>query len=317
MKRLSIVVPIYGVEKYIHKFLTTLTPNLHENVEVILVDDGSKDDCGKIIDEYAAEHEGLVSVIHKPNGGVSSARNVGMEKASGEYLIFFDPDDYIADDFTMTIFHAIEKYDRPDIILYDYYDVLPSGEKRLKNIPMFAEGLVDKRVFLAEFLKDEYIMSTLWCKVIKRKFFKGLEFREDVRVMEDALVLTDVMLKIETIAYVKKILYYYGVRMDSLTKSMNVDDAKKCFEISVHRYNKYRDLFGSVSIRMPVKFGYGVLQRAYIENENIDASVYENFIKKNIGKILGSGDFSLNTKKQCILVYLGLARKYNAWKYGK
>lgn len=110
MKILTMVVPIYGVEKYIHKFLASLTPNLRPEVEVILVDDGSRDNCGTIIDEYAALHSDTVSIIHKPNGGVSSARNAGLERATGEYIIFPDPDDYLDERFSATILEAIEKY---------------------------------------------------------------------------------------------------------------------------------------------------------------------------------------------------------------
>lgn len=317
MKRLSIIVPIYGVEKYIYKFLETLTPNLQKNIEVILVDDGSKDNCGKIIDEYASEHSDTVTIIHKANGGVSSARNVGMEKASGEYLIFFDPDDYIAKNFTKTILAGIDKYNAPDVILFDYYDVMPDGETKLKYIPVFQEGFVEKEAFFDEFIKDRYILSMLWCKVIKRGLFNGLTFREDVRVMEDSLILTDVMLKINTAVYIKEGLYYYCPRIDSLTKSMNVDDARKCVEIAQYRYQKYKTTLGKIDVYMPVKITYWILQKMYIDNAKIDVSPYENFIKNHIGEILCSNEFNLNMKKQCILVCLGLARKYNAWKYRK
>ena len=317
MKLLSMVVAIYGVEKYIHKFLASLTPNLRPEVEVILVDDGSRDNCGAIIDQYAALHQDIVSVIHKPNGGVSSAKNAGLDKATGEYIIFPDPDDYLDASFSATILEAIEKYQQPDVVLFDYHDVLPDGKMKLKNIPMFKQGRIDKTVFLHEFAKDDHIMSTVWCKAIKRKFYDGLRFDTNIKVAEDALLLTDLMLKVETLVYIPQALYFYGVRMNSLTKSMDTEDAKKCFNIAKYRYKKYHDLFGDISIRMPVKFGYGVLQRAYIEDVTIESTIYEDFIKENISKILFSNDFSLNTKKQCLLVYFGLARRYNEWKYKK
>ena len=317
MKILTMVVPIYGVEKYIHKFLASLTPNLRPEVEAILVDDGSKDNCGAIIDEYAALHSDTVSVIHKPNGGLSSARNIGLDRATGEYILFPDPDDYLDASFAATILEAIEKYKQPDVVLFDYHDVLPDGKIKLKNIPMFKQGRIDKKVFLHEFAKDDHIMSTVWCKAIKRKFYDGLRFDTNIKVAEDALLLTDLMLKVETLVYIPQALYFYCVRMDSLTKSMDTEDAKKCFNIAKYRYEKYYALFGDISIRMPIKFGYGVLQRAYIEDTTIDAKIYEDFIKDNIRKILLSNEFSLNTKKQCLLVYFGLARGYNAWKYKK
>ena len=309
------VVPIYGVEKYIRKFLASLTPNLSPEVEVILVDDGSQDNCGAIIDEYAALYSDFVSVIHKLNGGLSSARNAGLDRANGEYILFPDPDDYLDASFTATILGAIEKYKQPDVVLFDYYNVLPDGKKKLRNIPMFKQGHINKTVFLHEFAKDECIPSMVWCKAIKRKFYDRLRFDTNIKVAEDALLLTDLMLKVETLVYIPKALYFYCVRMDSLTKSMDIEDAKKCFNIAKYRYQKYYKLFGDISICMPIKFGYGLLQKAYIEEANVDAKIYENFIKDNIRKILLSNDFNLNTKKQCLFVYFGIARKYNEWKY--
>lgn len=121
MKILSIVVPIYGVEKYIGKFLQSLVPNLSPEIEVILVDDGSKDNCATIIDEFAKAHNNI-EVIHKVNGGVSSARNAGIEKATGEYITFLDPDDYIAGNYAITLLEAVKKYDSPDFLIYNHLD---------------------------------------------------------------------------------------------------------------------------------------------------------------------------------------------------
>ena len=116
MKKLSLIVPIYGVEKYIHKFLGSLEKNLLPGVEVLLIDDGTKDDSGKIADEFALMHPQYVRVVHKENGGLSSARNKGLEIAFGEYVIFPDPDDYLADDYVETILKAIDEYNNPDMI---------------------------------------------------------------------------------------------------------------------------------------------------------------------------------------------------------
>ena len=109
---LSIVVPIYGVEKYIGRFLQSLVPNLSPEIEVILVDDGSKDNCAAIIDEFAKAHDNI-EVIHKVNGGVSSARNAGIEKATGEYITFLDPDDYIAENYASTLLEAVKNMIAP------------------------------------------------------------------------------------------------------------------------------------------------------------------------------------------------------------
>ena len=94
MPKLSIIVPVYKVEQYINKCIDSILNQTFTDFELILVDDGSPDNCGKICDEYAQKDE-RVRVIHKENGGVSSARNLGIDEAKGEYVSFIDPDDWI------------------------------------------------------------------------------------------------------------------------------------------------------------------------------------------------------------------------------
>ena len=92
MQKISIIIPVYNVEKYIRKCVDSILSQTYKNLEIILVDDGSLDNCGKICDQYA-KIDNRVVVIHKQNGGLSSARNIGIEKATGEYLMFVDSDD--------------------------------------------------------------------------------------------------------------------------------------------------------------------------------------------------------------------------------
>ena len=92
---ISIIVPIYNVEPYLHRCVDSLSKQSYEDFELILVDDGSPDNCGTLCEEYAAQDD-RVRVIHKPNGGLSDARNAGMEIAQGEYIAFVDSDDWVA-----------------------------------------------------------------------------------------------------------------------------------------------------------------------------------------------------------------------------
>ena len=97
MPKISVIVPVYKVEKYIHKCVDSILNQTFSDIEVILVDDGTPDRCGEICDAYG-EQDSRVKVIHKENGGLSDARNAGMPHASGEYIIFIDSDDYIESD---------------------------------------------------------------------------------------------------------------------------------------------------------------------------------------------------------------------------
>lgn len=117
----SLIVPCYNVEKYIAKFLKSLEYNLNSNMEVIFIDDGSTDNTGRLIDDYIARYDN-VRRVYKINGGVSSARNLGLENANGEYIVWADPDDYLSENYINTIDEVLVKYKFPDMLLFDYYE---------------------------------------------------------------------------------------------------------------------------------------------------------------------------------------------------
>lgn len=104
---ISVVVPIYNVEKYIEKCIDSIINQTYTNLEIILVDDGSPDKCGKICDEYA-KRDKRIKVIHKENGGVSSARNIGLDNLNGEYVTFIDADDYISNNYCEELLNALK-----------------------------------------------------------------------------------------------------------------------------------------------------------------------------------------------------------------
>ena len=206
--RLSLLVPIYGVEKYINRFLASLLPNLQSDIEIIMIDDGSPDNCGAIIDDFQKNQPYPIRVTHTKNNGVSAARNIGLSIATGEYIAFADPDDYLSQNLIKEVLLFIKDYNYPDFIFYDYYTC--RGKKvRIQTVPTFSEGRISKLNFLEEFAKDEAIRSMLWKTVIKKDMFKGLKFDPSLKVGEDASLLTDVVLHVNTIVYLKKPLYYW------------------------------------------------------------------------------------------------------------
>ena len=121
MPKLSVIVPIYNVEQYIHKCVDSILNQNFKDFELILVDDGSPDSCGKICDEYAQKDE-RVKVIHKVNGGLSDARNFGLEKAKGEYVSFIDSDDWVDENIYSESLKYMEENDL-DIVCFDVTEV--------------------------------------------------------------------------------------------------------------------------------------------------------------------------------------------------
>lgn len=309
---LSLVVKIYGVELYLRRFLDSLEKNLRPGVEVILVDDGSKDNSGKIIDEFATKKyppDVSVVAIHKLNGGVSSASNAGMAIAKGKYITFPDPDDYFSEDYIESIFETINKYNYPDLIIFDYAEDIDGKIKECRK-QYRSEGFIQKEKFIRLLAQDKNINSHLTNKVLKQKLVKDLQFKENIRVLEDFDFFTEIIMKINTVYYLKKLLYFVTIRKDSLTKTMNIEDYKKSFEIAKYRYKILSNYYPQISIFPMVLWAHKILQLNYKNKISIDVSEYEDFIKKNINIILKEKSISLNEKKQCLFVCIGISKIY-------
>ena len=310
MIKLSLCVPIYGVEKEIPRFLDSLEKNLCEGVEVLLIDDGTKDNSGKIADAFAEKHADCVRVIHKPNGGASSARNKGLEMARGKYIIFPDPDDYMTDAYVSTILDAIEKYDAPDMIFFDYYQGNEGSGYKRKTVCGFREGRIDKAVFIREFAKNTDIKSFVWNKAIKRRMYGDRRFDPEIYVAEDYELLSDMVLEVDSFVYIPKAVYYYVMRPDSLTKTTRLQDTLGFYQLALRRYERFSELYDDISICSLVTFANGAVKRIYRESADIDTKPYERLIKDNIGSILIGDEYTWNHKKQMVIIWLGLARWY-------
>ena len=155
----------------------------------------------------------------------------------------------------------------------------------------------------------------VWCKAIKKCFYDGLEFNTKTRVSEDYELLTDLVIKIKTTVYIRKALYYYIVRNNSLTQTAKFSDSLKMFELVMDRYNKHSKLLRDLSIYPLAKFAHWILVEIYTHNFSIDTQIFEQIIKNNVREIVFSKDFSLNKKKQCLLIYFGIAKPYYKMKY--
>lgn len=315
MLKLSLIIPVYGVENYIHKFLSTLEKNLIPGIEVLLIDDGTKDNSGKIADEFALLHSEYVKVVHKSNGGASSARNLGLDIARGEYVIFPDSDDYLADNYVKVILDSIKKYDEPDMIFFDYYIDEFDKNKKLCTISNINEGTICREDFLQEFVKDKYIKSFLANKAIRKSFYAGISFNTRTRIAEDYEVLTDVALLLEKIIYIPIPLYHYVMRGTSLTHTMTLKDKLRYFELSMERYRKFLVFDREISLYGLVKAALLVLREVYLSQVYVNVSIYESVIDKNILEIVKDKAFNLNEKKHCLLVWSRLAKIYYRIKY--
>ena len=200
---ISAIVPVYNSEKYLRRCLDSLVGQTYQNLEIILIDDGSKDRSGAICDEYAARDSRIVCV-HQPNGGVSKARNKGLSIAHGDYYSFPDSDDYLEPDTYTYLLQRMEEH-QADAVNFEYYVTYPSHETAHKLSEKYY-GLFDTegahRVVLAG---EPFCCNKLYAK----KLIEGLRFREDIFRGEDSLFAHYALEKAERVWFDQRPLYHY------------------------------------------------------------------------------------------------------------
>ena len=222
---ISIIVPIYNVEKYLRKCIDSIINQSYSNLEIILIDDGSPDKCGKICDEYSKK-DSRIKVIHKENEGVSSARNVGLDMISGKYITFVDPDDYIEKDMIKKLYDWIKEYDA-DISICG---VINKDENY--NILMKSKGqdiiLLNRQDSFKELMEEYYFNNVCWAKLYKADLWKDIRFNEKTKIAEDFEVLCEIFKKInKTIVNTNECYYNWLCRNKSATKVGYNEDWQK------------------------------------------------------------------------------------------
>lgn len=222
--KFSIIVPIYGVEKYIKKCINSVLEQNYNNYELILVDDGSLDSCPFICDAYAEKDERII-VIHKKNGGASDARNMGIKKATGDYILFLDGDDYWLEiDLLEKLNERINQLDS-DVICLNYKKVYKNG----KEYNYFSLGTDMPRTNMGEasiryIIQNNIWTSAPWNKAIKKSLFlKGdLTFIKGI-TSEDIDWCARLAVLAETYDYIEKTYIGYRQRESSVSKAMTYD----------------------------------------------------------------------------------------------
>lgn len=221
-ERVSIIVPIYNVDKYLQKSLDSIARQTYTDIEVILVDDGSTDASGRICDEFSV-HDCRFHVIHKKNGGVSSARNVGLSSATGRYIGFVDPDDWIDERMFEILHKDITEYN-VDMVMCAYYEVCNS-EHILREVTL--EGAVSSDEALDDHL--QCLRAYLWCRLYKKEVFEGQCFAEG-RTFEDIAIMHHLIMNSRLIYFEKTPLYYYRVkRLQSIVSTNSAENLKFYF----------------------------------------------------------------------------------------
>lgn len=214
MKFVSIIVPVYNVEKYIEKCILSLEKQTYKNYEIILVDDGSTDFSGKLCDE-AANKNSNIRVVHKENGGLSDARNVGIENANGELLMFVDSDDWVCESFCQNAVDLIMN-NNASIGIFGYFDWKSENEKSIISDDI--EGTKSGQEVFASSIRGE-IWDYAWNKIYRKELFDDIRFPRGM-LFEDLGTIYKLFAKSDKVAFCKQPLYYYRRRDSSISANI-------------------------------------------------------------------------------------------------
>ena len=252
MAEVSVIVPVYQVEQYIAQCIESVLNQTFQDFELILIDDGSKDKSGEICDSYA-EKDDRIHVIHTENQGAASARNIGLDHASGKYITFLDGDDYLAENMIARLYEEIQ-YSEYDMVVCDFLNLLPDEKENF--IVHLQEKTVSGREVL-EHLKNERnhgLWTIVWNKIYKSEVLENLRF-PDGKYFEDEFFSNQLYLNSGQIHVIPDVLCYHRVLANS---TMNTQKAEN-----------YLDLLDALQERLEI-----YLENNYSVDETFKVLIY-------------------------------------------
>lgn len=234
MRKISIIIPIYNVQKYLSECLDSLLEQTYTEWEALLVDDGSTDDSGKICEKYALK-DSRFRVIHKKNGGAASAKNVGLDQIEGEYVGFIDSDDYVERTWLEKVMKVIINRNA-DIVEFNFDKVFRTGSKE-ENCYLYKEKEFTAEQYLAQYLTN-WSSSLFWNKIVSASLVKKIRFRKERRCIDDEFFTYKVISDAHKIVQINDVLYHYRQRASSAVqnKKNQLQKTEDALEVLVERY---------------------------------------------------------------------------------
>ena len=233
--KVSVIVPVYKVERYLAACLDSLMAQSMEDIEILLIDDGSPDACGRICDEYAAK-DARFHAFHTENHGLSAARNYGIERASGEYLMFVDSDDWVSPEFCAAAYDEAVEH-TADLVMFRFQPMKGRRKARTKRIK-------DEPGFKTQEEAIDLILDSngnyAWNKLYKRVLFESVRYPEG-RVYEDVATTYKLIYQAERIWYTDRVLYYYRLREGSITHDKSREMFRESFSMGIEQRNGLAD----------------------------------------------------------------------------
>lgn len=294
MELISVIIPVYNVESYLEECVKSVLNQSYQNLEIILVDDGATDKSGEICENF--KYDDRIVVLHKENGGLSSARNYGMKFAKGEYFSFIDSDDYIDKYFLENLYMALKNQEDDCKISMCRFTRIQNGftnsEKKIKLIT--SEEVLENILYQ----KDDNLYSVAACnKLYHKSVFETTVYPEGL-INEDMFVICEVLSKTKYVSVINYDGYYYRINNDSITQKKfspkNMDVVKACDHITKYVEKHYdSESLKKAAVNLKFRRCFQMLYKIWLSDEKL----YTEEEKKLYSYIKSSRKIILNDKE--------------------
>lgn len=313
-KLVTIIVPVYNVEKYLSKCLDSIVNQTYSNLEIILVDDGSKDNSGNICDYYA-KNDVRIKTVHIDNAGVSNARNIGLNLSLGDFILFLDSDDYVELDMVEQMINIFNKYN-VDIVMCNFYWEYNGALKR--NKISNTSFIIDSRNFINSISSENSYGGYLWNKMYKREILfnnqKLIQFDTNVLIMEDFLFNCELYDNIKKVACLDNCFNYYVQRKTSAlgNRSLNKDKNALCSIIRIINFLEKNNF--NINLYYKLRF---IIESSYIRYKDIQYfnKILKGYFKKyfSLSTFFSYGFFKLKIKALILVLFPKIYFKIKGW----
>ena len=294
---LSIIVPIYNIEKYIAKCIDSVISQTYKDWELILVDDGSTDNSGKICEEYALNDK-RIKVIHKENGGLPSARKAGLEIAKGDFIFHLDGDDFIPEN-TLEILINKQKECDADIVIGDFQVV--RGEQYCEIFNDYKFSFLNNIEYTKKLLNVGAFF--VWGKLIRANINKNIEIPLDIQYTEDAIAMIQIANNAKKIAKADAITYYYLKRENAYTSSISKKNLIQWYKSSVFIENYIKSTNKElIDCEEFIKFKLSQIA-IYLQHTHISGK-YRKDIPKYLRKVISKKRISIFTGNEQLMLLI-------------
>ena len=275
---ISVVIPVYNVEDYLHYAIDSLVNQTHKNFEVLLINDGSTDNSGKLCDKYAQEYD-WIRVFHKENSGLSDARNYGVLKATNEWIFFLDPDDYI-EPFTFELLTLIQEKYQADLISTKVQTTNEYEKFSKEQFNLESSQRVTKEEALELMLEDKVATVSACAKLYKKQILEMKPFPVG-KIYEDFFVVAEHLRLAEQIVISPVVTYHYYRRPGSIVQSQFTDKRFDFFEAGEYNRNQIKQFYSGNSVEKALNLK--IVQGSFHISEaaaSTDTKALRNIVKK-------------------------------------